>query len=112
MFRVKETAKLPMSEDFFPTAQKGGWGTKARAPHTAPPPMEHLPPGYASLPAARPSAEGRLSRETAPLFYTFGPKAAPSPTPPPRSPFCKYVKKKKMQTLGVLAGAPPSSCDF
>lgn len=83
MFRVKETAKLPISEDFFPTAQKGGGGEPRPELHTPPPPP---PPYRASAPKGggygvrlslppRPSAEGRLSRETAPLFYTFGPKS-------------------------------------
>lgn len=100
MFRVKETAKLPISEDFFPTAWGGGEPRSELHPPTStlqrvcpPCPHEHL-----SLPS-RPSAEGRPSRETAPLFYTFGPKSAPNPTPRPRALFCKYVKKKNMQTL-------------
>lgn len=93
---MKETAKLPISEDFFPDCPERGVGNQDQS--STPPPPRASAPGYASLPAPRPSAEGRLSRETDPLFYTFGPKATPSPTPPPCSPFCKYVKKKKMQT--------------
>lgn len=90
VFRVKETAKLPMNETL--SARRGGEDQGGELPHSSAPPR------------------GMLSREPAPLFYTLGHRP-PLPPTAPISPFCKYVKRKTMQTSEV-AGAAPSSRDF
>ncbi|XP_054942958.1 disabled homolog 2-interacting protein isoform X2 [Physeter macrocephalus] len=92
--RVKETAKLPISEDSFrpPRMGVGNQGQSSR--HPPPNPAEHLPRGTPLPLPPRPSAEGRPSREMAPLFYRL-PQAAPSPHSTSLPPFCKYVKRKK-----------------
>lgn len=87
----------------------GGWGTRARPPH--PPALQRICPGRTS--SSHPVRGRQTIQGNSPsLFYTLSPKASPAPTPPPCSPFCKYVKKDKTTDVGVLAGVSPPAATF
>lgn len=108
---MKETAKLPISEDSLFQLPSTGGGEPRPERHT---PRPHGASAWgAPLPPA-PSVHGRQTvRGNSPsLFYTLSPKASPAPTPPPCAPFCKYVKKDKTTNVGVLAGVSPPAVTF
>lgn len=97
MFRVKETAKLPLSENSFqpPRMRVGNPGQSSRRP----PPCRASAPVYTSHPLPpHPSVCVRQTPGKQPLFfYTLSQLPQPHSTSHPT--FCKYVKRKKMQTL-------------
>ena len=94
MFRVKETAKLPISEDSFRPPRRGVGNQGQSSRH--PPPCRASAPGYTSPPPA-PAVCGRQTVQGNGPSFLHTPPSRPQPpfhlpAPPP---FCKYVKRKK-----------------
>lgn len=61
-------------------------------------PPQSICPGVRLSPCPPPIRGRQAVQGNRPSFLHLWPQSHPSPTPPPCSPFCKYVKKKKMQT--------------